>query len=289
MTGHPADFRTAGAWRFVTLRRYSHRDRPLVWRARQNRKGLLRDERGHEALAIPFWHSSTYNWIIGLVFAIGAMLFMLGAGASLLPTSWGGIPSGTQIAVIFFLGSIPFTTAGYLQHFQAANADDFRPDPKDIRRGDRIALIGWHPKNPGWLSTFAQFVGTVAFNFNTFDAINAPSQWLLQDLVIWGPGMIGSILFLLSGYLAFIEVCHGYWAWRPKDLDWIIVSINMLGCVFFLVSSLLAFVPAQAEPGWILIVANALLGLGALCFFIGAVLLMRESAQARRAGAPTSA
>ncbi|MEV8466408.1 hypothetical protein AB0T83_06380 [Fluviibacterium sp. DFM31] len=289
MNGHPADLRTAGAWPFVTLRRYSHHGHRLLWRARQNRKGLLRAERGHEALAVPFWQSSTYNWIIGLVFAIGALLFMLGAGASLLPTGWSAAPSGTQIAVIFFLGSIPFTTAGYLQHFQAANAADFRPDPKDIGQGNGVALIGWHPNNPGWLSTFAQFIGTVAFNFNTFDAITAPSQWVLQDLAIWGPGMIGSLLFLLSGYLAFIEVCHGYWAWKPKDLDWTIVSINLLGCVFFLISSLLAFVPPHTEPGWIPVAANALLWLGALCFFIGAVLLMRESAQARKTGASAPA
>ncbi len=100
--------------------------------------------------------------------------------------------------------------------------------------------------------------------------------------MVWTPGMVGSALFLVSGYLAFIETCGGYWRWRPRDLDWRIVAWNLLGCVFFMTASTLAFVPQGAEIRWIPALANLHLLLGALGFLIGAVLSMRESRQAGR-------
>ncbi|WP_116131004.1 hypothetical protein [Tropicimonas sp. IMCC34043] len=268
-----------GPWPFVTRRSYVHRGRPLLWRARQSRKGLLPAERGHDAVAPAFWQARGYNWLTGLLFAIGSMLFMLGATVSVLPPHWAMTPSTFAINAIFFLGSLPFTTAGYMQHFQAANAPEFTVDPKDATRPGRVSFIGWHPKSPGWLSTFTQFVGTVAFNFNTFDALHPARGWEMQDLTIWVPGMIGSVLFLVSGYLAYIEAGHGYWSWKPRELDWWIVFINFLGCIFFLGGGILAYVPEGPEPGWMPYGANAGLWLGALGFLTGALLLMRESAQ----------
>lgn len=275
-----------GPWPFVTKRRYTHEGRALLWRARQNRKGLLRAERGHDEVTVPLWQTRAYNWYTGLAFSIGSMLFMLGAALSLIPSDWQAIPSPTAIGIIFFLGSIPFTTAGYMQHFQAANTAEFRPDPKQISSQTKVSFVGWHPNRAGWLSTFTQLIGTISFNFNTFDAIHPATEWYMQDLTIWTPGMIGSILFLVSGYLAFVETCHGYWAWRPKALDWWIVFINLLGCIFFMAAGALAFVPKGREPGWIADVANAHLFLGALGFFIGALLLMRESDQAAPQSGP---
>ena len=34
--------------------------------------------------------------------------------------------------------------------------------------------------------------------------------WFEQELVVWAPNIVGSTLFLASGYLAFVETCHGY-------------------------------------------------------------------------------
>lgn len=270
---HPRIF-SAGAWPFVTLRRYRHRGRQILWRSRQHRKGLLRRERAQEGATAPVWQSARYNWVTGLLFAVGAFLFMLGSVFTLLPPTLGA-PSALVTAITFFLGSVPFTLAGYMQHFQAANAPEFSVLPQAGAR--RVTLIGWHPRNAGWLSTFTQFVGTVAFNFNTFDAIHAPAGWLAQDIAIWMPGFVGSVLFLVSGYLAFIEAGHAYWSWRPKDLDWQIVFVNLLGCIFFMTAGVLAYVPQGPEPGWIPVAANVHLWLGALGFFVGALLLMRES------------
>lgn len=277
---HDGRLRVQGPWPFVTLRSYLHEGRHIVWRARQSRKGLINRAGGaRPARDIPMWRTAGYNLLTGGLFAAGSLLFMVGAVLSLLPAGWPGAPSTLAINLTFFAGSVPFTTAGYLQHFQAANAPEFTPAGAEPHRHP-VSLIGWHPRSPGWISTFAQFIGTIGFNFNTFDAIHAPAGWFSQDLVIWIPGMVGSVLFLISSYLAFIETCHAYWAWRPKELDWWIVFANLLGCIFFMTASTLAYVPMEAEPDWIADAANVNLALGALGFLVGAVLTMVESSQA---------
>jgi hypothetical protein len=58
------------------------------------------------------------NWWIGVVFALGSTLFALGGVLSLAPDlarTW-SLDSVT-INAIFFAGSIPFTSAAYLQLF----------------------------------------------------------------------------------------------------------------------------------------------------------------------------
>ena len=264
-----------GAWPFVTLRHYQHGHRRLIWRARDHRKGLFRANRALDATRPSLWQTPAYNWIMGLIFVIGASLFMAGSAMALFPALVRHFPGWTT-NVTFFAGSIPFTTAAYLQLFQAANADE-----PVARTGTRIKLFGWNPDSPGWISAATQFIGTIAFNFNTFDAIPSPSGWLTQNVVIWLPGMIGSILFLVSAYLAYIETSHAHFARPRHEIAWWIVAINLLGCVAFMIASTLAYVPHHAVAEWIMNVSNANLWFGALCFFFAAALSMRE---ARTAG-----
>jgi hypothetical protein len=278
---HAVHVRLDGPGPFVTLRVFTRHGHERRWPSRQFRKGLGRFEGLRRDGGIPVWQSARFNWIIGLFFSVGALLFMTGAALSLLPAGTPFLPSPVVVALVFFAGSIPFTAAAYLQHFQSANAPRLEAPHE---RAARIAFLGWRPRNAGWMSTLCQFVGTVAFNINTFDAIDPAQDWLGQDLTIWLPGMVGSVLFLVSAYLAFMEVCHGYWGWKPRDLDWKIAAINLFGCIAFMIAGVLAFVPRGPEPGWVLTIANANLGLGAMCFFAGAVLLMRESRQAQPGG-----
>lgn len=268
----PASMTLAGPAPFVTLRSFRLHGRRALWRARQSRKGLLRHP---DQTEVPFWHKPAYNWWIGLLFAVGSLHFIGAAVLSMVPTS---LPLW-QIGLVFFLGSIFFTTAGFLQNLQAANAPDFSPAPPTPVKARELQLIGWRPSNLGWLSTITQFAGTVMFNFNTFDAIVPPPDWYIADLTIWLPGMIGSVLFLISGSLAFMEISHAYWSWKPKDLDWQIAFANLLGCIFFMTAGILAYIPRGPEPGWIATVANLHLCLGALGFLTGALLMMRESKQ----------
>ena len=264
-----------GPWPFVTLRRYEHEGRRVEWRAREHRKGLVRAARAVEHLPVPFWQSAAYNRATGAIFAVGAFFFMLGSVFTLAQPYVAGLTT-EAINVTFFVGSVPFTVAAYLQHFQSANAGPFTAPGSAHERGP-IALIGWRPDSAGWISTLAQFVGTVAFNFNTFDAIDGPTSWTMQDLVVWLPDLVGSILFLVSGYLAYIETGHAYLSFEPRQLAWWIVAVNLVGCIAFMVAAILAFVPRSPLPEWMTVFGIAQLWFGALCFFVGAILLMRES------------
>lgn len=269
-----------GPWPFFTHRRIVLDGRRILWRARALRKGIAQDLQARLAGPAPFWRRPGYNWATGLLFAIGSLLFMLGSALSLFPQA--PIPEGA-INLVFFAGSVPFTLAAYLQLFQAANGPDLTLDPGTPAAPGRIAPIGWRPRDAGWVSAFAQFLGTIQFNFNTFDAIVAPDRWYLEDIVVWTPGMVGSVLFLASGYLAFVETCRGWWRWRPQDLDWRIAAWNLAGCVFFMTASTLAFVPRGAEAWWLPALADLHLLLGATGFLIGAILSMREIRAARAA------
>jgi hypothetical protein len=231
-------------------------------------------------LALRFWQSPGYDAGTAGFFAVGSLLFMLGAALSLVANPL----TGTQIAIVFFLGSIPFTIGGFLQNFQAANATD--PSPAgEHRPARRVRLVGWRPRSLTWLSSVTQFAGTVAFNVNTFDAIYPGIGWYDRDVTIWVPGMIGSVLFLISGYTAFVATSHGAWSWRPASRDWWSVAVNLLGCIFFMTAAVTAFVPPERAPAWIAAVANVHLWLGGACFLIAASLTIVGSLSDRRGGA----
>lgn len=261
-----------GPWPFVTRRHYLHDGEHLVWHSRTHRKGL---GGGVPAAAASAWQPQDLNLWIACGFAIGAFLFIAGSVLSLWPNLAQILfLSGSQVGVVYFAGSIFFTGAAYLQLFQAANAGLRMPD---CPPPDRMVWLGWQPGNIGWLSSALQFPGTLLFNVNTFMAMGIPGNSLRQDLTIWAPDIFGSVLFLLSGYLTFIEVCHRYWAWRWRDLFWWVGSVNLLGCIAFMVSAIYAFVPSgavgPAHPalsiGWTLV--------GAIGFLAGACLLLAEN------------
>lgn len=274
---HPRTMRqrVQGPWPFVTRRIYTSAGRQRIWRSRPHRKGLDLWSGPAEAGARPFWLVASYNWSIGALFALGSILFMLGSALSLLQAH-APVISSLLVNITFFLGSIPFTAAAFLQLVQAANSSGFAED-QEAPGAKRFALIGWHPRHAGWLSSFTQFLGTLAFNADTLNAIFNPSAWYVKDAAIWLPDTIGSILFLVSGYLAFIEAGHRYWTWRPRDLSWQIVFVNLLGCIAFMTSAVLGYYPSGAESAWIVKLSTVHTLIGAACFLVGALLTCRES------------
>jgi hypothetical protein len=216
------------------------------------------------------------NWWIGTVFAVGSLLFALASVLSLAPAlarAWS--LDATAINAIFFAGSIPFTIAAYLQLFQAANAGEFPGD--DTRSSRRPVLFGWRPHDIGWLSSALQFVGTILFNINTLDAMLPSLDWLQQDLAIWAPDFVGSILFLASGYLAFMETCHAHWSWKPSSISWWVAFTNLLGCIGFMIAALFAFVLPGATNTEAVTLCIAFTLQGAVCFLGGSLLMLPEA------------
>ena len=216
------------------------------------------------------------NWWIGVLFAIGSLLFALASVLGLWPQLAVVLAlDSVGINAVFFAGSIPFTIAAYLQLFQAANAGGF---PRaDAGPRQRPILLGWRIRDIGWMSCALQFAGTLLFNVNTFDAMLPGLDWRQQDLDIWAPDFNGSMLFLAAGYLAFIETCHTYWAWRPNNISWWVTFINLLGCVAFMMSAVFAFVLPGSPYIEAVTVSVAFTLLGAVGFFVGSVLTLPES------------
>lgn len=274
----PDCIEASGPFPFKTHRVFRHPGGALqVWHSRHHRKKILwRGQLGTKLLARLIshgvWLPQELNWWIGVVFAIGAALFCIASVLCLLDV----FVSATN--VIYFLGSVPFTFAAYLQLYQAANVDPLPSDVKVV--SNQRAFFGWMPHDIGWLSCAFQFAGTVLFNFNTFDAMFPSLSWFGQDLLVWIPNFFGSILFLLSGYLALIEVGHAYWTWKPRELSWWITSVNFLGCVGFMISAVLAIaLPGHDSPVRIT-AAVAFTLQGAVCFFLGALLMLPEASHA---------
>lgn len=255
-----------------------------MWSLRHHRKGLYRimdgqlAERG-ELIRHSLWHPRKLNWWIGTLFACGSLLFVVGGILSLAPVLAASfLPGSNTVNAIFFAGSIPFTSAAFLQLYQSANAPELVPGGS-VQRGRKL-WFGWQPGNIGWLSSALQFLGTLLFNVNTFDAMLTNLDWLQQDLVVWVPDMAGSALFLASAYLAFIEYNQTYWAWQPHKLSWQITFLNLLGSVAFIIAAVLAFVPSTGPTATAVTLSILFTVLGAAAFLAASLLLWPEAAQA---------
>jgi hypothetical protein len=138
---------------FVTRRVFQRSDGSLtVWHSRHHRKGLVRQEVARaeavsRLLLRCLWMPAKLNWWIGIVFALGSILFASASVLSLSPALAARFSLEPEsINAVFFAGSIPFTVAAYLQLFQAANAPPFSIS------GDttgKIRFFGWKPSDIG--------------------------------------------------------------------------------------------------------------------------------------------
>ena len=100
----------------------------------------------------------------------------------------------------------------------------------------------------------------------------------MENLVVWAPDAIGSVLFLVSSALAARAIRH------DRDLARREARINLLGSVFFGLSAIGAYVVPNTQD--LLNAAVATLGtlLGAICFLIAALQLRRGRPFLRHSG-----
>ena len=254
---------SGGPWPFVTRVRYRLADGSLLdWSSRAHRK-----RRGH---ARTWWEPARLGWWVAALFAVGSACFAVG--------SMPGYSSAVGVradAITYFVGSIFFTSASYLQFVQCINTDPEAGGSRHWRR----RLLALEPRRVDWWATAVQLVGTVFFNFTTFDALATGLSARQENLVVWTPDALGSICFLISSELAYAEAGHGWISWRPHDLGWRIAAVNMLGSIFFGISAIAGYVvPATGD------LVNAALDTsgtfwGAVCFLIGALLLFPEASR----------
>jgi hypothetical protein len=255
-----------------------------TWSSRSHRKvgGLrfrIKAAEGQVSLWLNLWWPSELGWWISILFMIGSGCFALGSLAGLAPDLLGAaFQQAAAVNAVFFVGSLFFTSAAYLQLLEAANADRRAALARGETPAAFFSWFGWQPGQIGWLSAAIQFAGTLLFNVNTADAMLPGPDWLQQDLLIWTPDAIGCICFLAASWLAVLECCHGMIFWKIQGLSWWIVMINMLGSIGFGISAIFALTLPHATNMIDFRAADLWTFIGALCFLFGAYLLLPEMA-----------
>jgi hypothetical protein len=198
------------------------------------------------------------RWI-AIGFAVGSACFFIGPFPGFVQL----VGAGADGAV-FFAGSVFFTLAAGLELREAT-----------------LRLGRW-ASDPSWWSAAIQFVGTLLFNVNTFDAMQTGLSNGREDRLIFAPDLIGSACFLVSGVLAYRVATGPRLLPVHPERSWTMAAVNLVGCVFFGVSAIASYVVPATGSILDLAAANWCTGLGALCFFAGALLLLPS----RHAAAP---
>ncbi|WP_219670130.1 hypothetical protein, partial [Streptomyces bambusae] len=212
------------------------------------------------------------NTVAATAFIIGGALFAAGAAVAQF-----GSGDATTCASIYFAGGLFFNTGGFVSLLQVVNS------PRHVPGGEgRLVTPGWRwwsyePDRVDWLSAFVLFVGTLVFAVDLLDSFLQGLTVQQINRLIWAPDVIGCALFLISGHLGFVEICHRPWpCLRCRSLGWWIVAVNQLGSVLFMVSALAAF--TRPATGMLIStdVANWGTLLGAACFSLGGLLQLYE-------------
>jgi hypothetical protein len=198
---------------------------------------------GH-ALAVARQPLARESWdrLIAVGFAIGSACFFIGPFPGFVQLVGPGADG-----VVFFVGSVFFTFAAGLELREAT-----------------LRLGRW-ASNPSWWSAAIQFAGTLLFNVNTFDAMKEGLSTQQENRLVFAPDLFGSACFLASGVLAYRA------ATGPEVR---MAAVNLAGCVLFGISALASYVVPSTGSVLDLAAVNWCTSLGALCFFVGALMLL---------------
>jgi hypothetical protein len=205
-----------------------------------------------------------------------AWLFMLGASCFALGT----IPAYVRAvganadAMTFFVGSIFFTSASYCQLLQAQSPGMTGVDERRQHTRIQAQPWAWRPRDKNWLAAATQFPGTLFFNISTLAATVHNISAAEADKHVWRPDVFGSVLFLVASAYAISALGVGFWGLRLRALPWWIAWLNMSGSVAFMASAIASFVLPSTDTLLDLPLANAGTFLGAVCFLIGAALML---------------
>lgn len=209
------------------------------------------------------------NIVSSLAFMIGGSLFALGAAVAQL-----GSGNATTSASIYLVGGLFFSTGGYASLLLAINS----PTTGSGAEGSACGRWRWRwwsyePMRMNWLSAFVLFAGTLAFGISLIDSFIEGLSTQQVNRLIWAPSMVGCILFLISGRLAFSALPANGSRWHPRrELGWWVAAVNQVGSLLFVVSALADFTRPATESVINVDVANWGTLTGALCFAVGGLI-----------------
>ncbi len=194
--------------------------------------------------------------LMAALFAAGSALFAAGSFPPYFNSAGAGVA-----AVTFFIGSIFFTSAAYLQYRLSINAGESGPR----------TFVFEHPTMEIGAAGI-QLVGTVWFNISTLAAIDPALSITRTDRLVWAPDAFGSTAFLASSVLAVAVVAAAAGRGSGRRIDWWTAVVNLFGSIAFGLSALGAIVlPTTGEEVNVALV-NAGTFAGAVAFFVGALL-----------------
>ena len=229
------------------------------WESRRHRKHL----RPASGRGSTWWAPAVRGWWIAVLFAVGSALFAIGS----VP-AYATAVGARGDSVTYFVGSLFFTAAAFLTYREAVDAG------RRTQTGRQVFV--YQPRRIDWWATAIQLVGTLAFNISTGAATGTNLTASAAHRHVWRPDAFGSICFLVASGLAWYEVCHGWLAWRPRSWGWWITLLNLLGSIAFGVSAVAGYISPATGDLYNALRANRGTFLGALCFLVGAILLLPE-------------
>ena len=240
----------------------------VEWISRQQRKHRRLPFAGRTS---EWWESERISQWMCVLFMIGSFAFTLGA-LLCFDLSLPLIVPGA----IFFGGSLFFTSAAYLQFLEAINEPE---STAGALAGDKhqARYFVWEPDRIDWWSTITQLIGTLYFNFSTFNAMRLSLSPLKSDRLVWSADFLGSALFLVSSWLAYGEVVSALATPKLKNLTWWVVLSNLLGSVAFGISAITSFILPSVGTMINANVTNLTTAIGGACFFVGALLQLIET------------
>jgi hypothetical protein len=207
------------------------------------------------------------NAAIASLFIVGSACFVLGSVPAYV-NAVGGVADG----VTYFVGSIFFTTASFLQLLQAQTPSMTGVEEARQNTPEPVEMWRWLPHDRNWLAAITQFPGTLFFNVSTLAALAHNLSVQEQDRHVWRPDFFGSTLFLVASAFGILAV-GGFSGWKPRSLPWRIAWLNMIGSILFMASALAGYIVPRSGDViniWVDVVGTLL---GALCFLIGAALM----------------
>ncbi|WP_106814000.1 hypothetical protein [Microbacterium timonense] len=190
-------------------------------------------------------------------FAIGSVFFAVG-----VVPSYAGAVGAVWDAATFFAGSIFFTLAAFIQLALSGR----RPPRRSSSRADFA----------DWWSAAIQFVGTLLFNVSTGAVLIGALHSSAAASTGWKPDAWGSAAFLLSSGVALVAAYRRHELWDPDARTAHGTWLNMAGSVAFGFSAVGAYVVPATGDLYSLQWVNLGTFLGAVCFFLAAVLARRS-------------
>lgn len=225
-----------------------------------------------------FGRKAEDNRSIGILFMIGSALFGVGS-----------FPVVNRIdvrfdSVAFAVGAVFFTSAAFLQFLQSQappRPGASVPSPAGVAELARQRLVEQ-------LACGIQLVGTLWFNVMTINALADNLSATEARRTIWFPDLFGSICFLVASYLALASVA-GTWRMRlrgPAGVEGRIAELNWWGSIAFGISALGGWIlPSGDELDYT--VATVGTFVGAICFFLGARLMLPRARRSTEPGSRT--